>query len=87
MSHIAASERVPLLAVKVRRLSAGGGGFELGPAQTPSVLSWAGISSPPDAAQMDRERELKIIRRAYAKQVAAAAGVEQMSPGRTFHET
>src|SRR5215471_19412975 len=26
-------------------------------------------------AQMDRERELKIIRRAYAKQVAAAAGV------------
>jgi protein-L-isoaspartate(D-aspartate) O-methyltransferase len=25
---------------------------------------------------MDRERELKIIRRAYAKQVAAAAGVE-----------
>ena len=34
------------------------------------------ISSPSDAAQMDRERELKIIRRAYAKQVAAAAGVE-----------
>ena len=26
-------------------------------------------------AQMDRERELKIIRRAYAKQVAAVAGV------------
>ena len=33
------------------------------------------IGSPPSAAQMDRERELKIIRRAYAKQVAAAAGV------------
>src|ERR1700726_3792263 len=27
------------------------------------------------AAKMDRERELKIIRRAYAKQVTAAAGV------------
>src|SRR5438067_9459833 len=29
----------------------------------------------PYAAKMDRERELKIIRRAYAKQVTAAAGV------------
>ena len=29
----------------------------------------------PYAAKMDRERELKIIRRAYGKQVTAAAGV------------
>ena len=29
----------------------------------------------PYAVKMDRERELKIIRRAYAKQVTAAAGV------------
>src|SRR5690348_15119114 len=29
----------------------------------------------PYAAKMDRERELKIVRRAYAKQVTAAAGV------------
>ena len=33
------------------------------------------LALSPGSAKMDRERELKIIRRAYAKQVAAAAGV------------
>jgi hypothetical protein len=40
-----------------------------------AMLSWARPARRPYAARMDRERELKIIRRAYAKQVTAAAGV------------
>ena len=50
------------------------GRFGRGPAHTERAILGR-IGSSPDAAQMDRERELKIIRRAYAKQVAAAAGV------------
>src|SRR5947208_9935988 len=41
----------------------------------PAMLSWGRPAHQPYAAQMNRERELKIIRRAYAKQVTAAAGV------------
>jgi hypothetical protein len=40
-----------------------------------AMLSWARPARRPYAAQMDRERELKIVRRAYAKQVTAAADV------------
>jgi hypothetical protein len=39
-----------------------------------AVLSWPDRLTS-HAAKMDRERELKIIRRAYGKQVTAAAGV------------
>jgi protein-L-isoaspartate(D-aspartate) O-methyltransferase len=39
------------------------------------MLFWASTGSPANPAEMDREPELKIIRRAFAKQVMAACGI------------
>jgi hypothetical protein len=60
---------------RASRLSAGEGRIRTWSRANTERAILGRIGSPPDAAQIDRERELKIIRRAYARQVAAAAGV------------